>query len=263
MKQENQQPDQTSQPTGSLGHLYLVGIGPGDPELITYKAGRILEKTNVWAVPKSKNGECSCALRIAGGMIDAKDKTILELTFAMKKVFVGEQLNPELLEAWNDAASAVMHYLEQGQDVVFPTLGDPTLYSTAFYLLPVLQQHRPEVQVTIVPGITAMAACAAGVGSPLALGNDLLTVVPAAFDDHRLRAILTTHDAIVLMKVHKKMDRLVAMLEELGLVDKAILFERFGLPEQKVYTDIRKVQDQELHYFSTMVIRKKQLQVQQ
>lgn len=261
MKQENQQPDQTLQTTGSLGHLYLVGIGPGDPELITYKAGRILEQTSVWAVPKSKNGERSCALRIAGGLLETEGKTILELTFAMKKVFLGEQLNPELLDAWNDAASAVMHYLEQGQDVVFPTLGDPTLYSTAFYLLPALQQRRPDIQVTIVPGITAMAACAAGVGSPLALGNDLLTVVPAAFDDHRLREILITHEAIVLMKVHKKMDRLVALLEELDLVDKAVLFERFGLPEQKVYTDIRQVQDKKLHYFATMVIRKKQLQV--
>ncbi|PID72742.1 MAG: precorrin-2 C(20)-methyltransferase [Desulfobulbus propionicus] len=260
MKQVNQQSGQPLQPPASLGSLYIVGIGPGDPELITYKAGRILQQATVWAVPKAKRGDGSSALRIASEVIDTTGKTILELTFAMKKVFLGEKLNPELLAAWDSAAEEVAQHISQGQDVVFPTLGDPTLFSTAFYLIPALRHKTPEVQVTIVPGITAMSACAAGINSPLALGNDVLTVIPAAFDDDRLRDILTTNDAVVLMKVYKKMKSIIALLEELDLIDKAVLFERFGLPEQKVYTNIREAQDKELHYFSTMVIRKKQLQ---
>ncbi|WP_319550255.1 precorrin-2 C(20)-methyltransferase [Desulfogranum marinum] len=249
--------------TKPIGRLYLVGIGPGDPELITYKAGRILEDTAIWAVPKSKNTNGSSALQIAGGLIDASGKKILDLDFAMKKVFMGETLDPRLLDAWRVSAAEVIKYLDLGEDVVFPTLGDPTLYSTAFYLLPMIQEKRPDVQVTVVPGITAMAACAAGLSSPLALGNDVLTVVPAAFDDDRLRDILTTLDAIVLMKVHRKMDALVALLTELDMVDNAVLFERFGLPGQTVYTDIRTAVGKDLHYFSTMVIRKKHIQVEQ
>lgn len=249
--------------TKPTGQLYLVGIGPGDPELITYKAGRILNDTAIWAVPKSKNANGSSAMQIAGGLIDASEKKILDLDFAMKKVFLGEKLDQRLLDAWRTSAAEVIKYLDQGEDVVFPTLGDPTLYSTAFYLLPMIQEKRPDVQVTVVPGITAMAACAAGLSSPLALGNDVLTVVPAAFDDDRLRDILTTLDAIVLMKVHRKMDALVKLLTELDLVDNAVLFERFGLPGETVYTDIRSALNKDLHYFSTMVIRKKHIQVEQ
>ena len=106
-----------------------------------------------------------------------------------------------------------------------------------------------------------MSACAAGIVSPLALGNDILTVIPAAFDDERLREILSTFDSIVLMKVHRKMDTLIEVLTELDLLENATLFERFGLPGQTIYTDIRDAQDKQIHYFSTMVIRKKQLQV--
>lgn len=247
--------------TPPRGHLYLVGIGPGDPELITYKAGRILNSTAVWAVPKAKHEGSSSALQIAGGLIDASEKTILELRFPMKKVFLGQTVDQQLLKAWRASADEVIRFLDQGEDVVFPTLGDPTLYSTAFYLLPMIQEQRPEIEVTVVPGITAMAACAAGSSTPLALGNDVLTVVPAAFDDDRLREILTTLDAIVLMKVHKKMDTLVTLLDELGLTDSAVLFERFGLPGENVYTDIRTALGKQLHYFCTMVIRKKQVQV--
>ncbi len=245
----------------TTGHLYLVGIGPGDPELITYKAGRILTDTTVWAVPKAKSNGTSHAQQIAGGIIDTAGKTILELCFPMKKVFLGETVNQQLLDAWRASAEEVIEHLDKGEDVAFPTLGDPTLYSTAFYLLPMILEKRPNAGVTVVPGITAMAACSSGISSPLALGNDVLTVVPAAFDDDRLKQILTTMDSVVLMKVHKKMDVLVELLTELGLVDNAVLFERFGLPEQQIYTDIRTALNKELHYFSTMVIRKKQVQV--
>ncbi|WP_028586031.1 precorrin-2 C(20)-methyltransferase [Desulfogranum mediterraneum] len=243
------------------GHLYLVGIGPGDPELITYKAGRFLNQTRVWAVPQAKADGQSRALSIAANQLETKDKTILELCFPMKKVFLGETVTSQLSEAWRASAEEVISYLDRGEDVAFPTLGDPSLYSTAFYLLPMILERRPETQVTVIPGITAMAACAAGINAPLALGNDVLAVVPAAFDDDRLRDTLISLDAVVLMKVHRKMDQLVELLTELELVDQAVLFERFGLPDQRVYPDIREALGKELHYFSTMLIRKKQVQV--
>lgn len=247
----------------NFGHLYLVGIGPGDPELITYKAGRILTQTKVWAVPHARSVDVSSALQIAGSLIDPSDKTIVELTFSMKKVFLGTAVDTSLMDAWETSAKAVLHYLEKGEDVVFPTLGDVTLYSTAFYLLSLIQEKRPEVQVTAVPGITAMSACAAGISTPLSLGNDVLCVVPAAFDDDRLTTILNTMDAVVLMKVHRKINQLIQLLTDLGLIDQAILFERFGLPGQRIYTDIREAAEKKLHYFSTILIRKKQLQLYQ
>lgn len=243
------------------GHLYLVGVGPGDPELMTYKAARILSETKIWAVPTAKNNGLSSARQIAEQMVPDNGRTILSLCFPMKKVYLGQETDDQLLSAWRKSADEVISHLDRGEDVAFPTIGDATLYSTAFYLLPMIQEQRPQVEVTVVPGITAMAACAASQSSPLALGNDVLAVVPAAFEDDRLRDILTTLDAVVLMKVHKRIDALIDLLEELGLTDSAVLIERSGMPEERVYTDVRQARGLKLHYFSTMVIRKKKVQV--
>ncbi len=243
------------------GHLYLVGVGPGDPELMTYKAVRILKNAKIWAVPKAKENGTSSALQIAQNQVPTDGREVLELCFPMKKVYLGEKTDTALLTAWRKSAHEVLERLDRGSDVAFPTLGDPTLYSTAFYLLAVIQEIRPDVEVTVVPGITAMAACSAGITSPLALGNDVLSVVPAAFDDDRLRDILTTLDAVVLMKVHRRLDAIVELLTELDMLDQAVLIERCGMADECVYTDVREALDRDLHYFSTMLIRKKQVQV--
>ena len=203
---------------------------------------------------------CSSDL-IAGQMIADKGRKILSLCFPMKKVFLGQETDDQLLQAWRKSADEVIRHLDRGEDVAFPTLGDATLYSTAFYLLAMIQEQRPDVPVTVVPGITAMAACAASQSSPLALGDDVLAVVPAAFEDDRLRQILTTLDSVVLMKVHKRIDALIDILEELELAEHAVLIERSGMEGERVYTDIREARGRKLHYFSTMVIRKKKVQV--
>ena len=243
------------------GHLYLVGVGPGDPELMTCKAVRILTAAKIWAVPTAREKGISSAQQIAGQMVPDNGRTILSLCFPMKKVFLGQETDDHLLQAWRKSADEVIRHLDRGLDVAFPTLGDATLYSTAFYLLAMIQEQRPHLPVTVVPGITAMAACAASQSSPLALGDDVLAVVPAAFEDDRLRNILLSLDAVVLMKVHRRLDALIDLLEELGLADCAVLTERSGMPGERVYTDIREARGRNLHYFSTMVIRKKKVQV--
>jgi precorrin-2/cobalt-factor-2 C20-methyltransferase len=247
--------------SSQAGHLYLVGVGPGDPELMTYKAVRLLTDTKVWAVPTAKENGCSSALQIASQMVPGNGREILSLCFPMKKVFLGQETDQHLLQAWGKGADEVIVHLDQGKDVAFPTLGDATLYSTAFYLLAMILERRPQTRVTVVPGITAMAACAASQSSPLALGDDVLAVVPAAFDDDRLRHILTTLDTVVLMKVHRRLDALIDLLTELGLVEHAVLIERSGMPDERVYTDIREARGCQLHYFSTMLVRKQKVQV--
>jgi precorrin-2/cobalt-factor-2 C20-methyltransferase len=247
--------------SSQTGHLYLVGVGPGDPELMTYKAVRILTDAKVWAVPTARENGISSAQQIAGQLVPDNGREILSLCFPMKKVFLGQETDHQLLQAWGKAADEVIARLDRGQDVAFPTLGDTTLYSTAFYLLPMILERRPQTKVTVVPGITAMAACAASQSNPLALGDDVLAVVPAAFEDDRLRHILTSLDAVVLMKVHRRLDALIDLLTELDLVDHAVLIERSGLPDERVYTDIREARGKKLHYFSTMLVRKKKVLV--
>ncbi len=251
--------------TTQKGRLFLVGVGPGDPELVTVKALRILAASPVWAAPlarHSSRGE-STALAIAQAALPEARPEILHLEFAMKPVHLGRKTDPEQLAVWRAAADAVLARLDAGRDVAFPTLGDVGLYSTAFYLLTLIKDERPEVTVRIVPGITAMSACSAGQMRPLALGDDIFAVVPAAFEDERLRDILTRLDAVVLMKVHRRFDALLDLLEELGLVEQSVLVECAGLPEERVYTDIRAARGRKLHYFSTLLIRRKQTLVQQ
>lgn len=240
------------------GRLYLVGIGPGDPELITCKAVRILTQTSVWAAPKARENSSS-ALQIAAAMVSPEGKTVLELCFSMKKIRLGCEPDQEAAQSWRLAAETVLAQLEQGRDVAFPTLGDPGLYSTGFYLLHSLRELRPDLPVTVVPGITAMSACSAQIVSPLGLGDDVLTVIPAAFDDGRLRDILMQSDAVVLMKIFRQLPRLLPLLDELGLTDKAVIVERGSMDEQRIHYDIRAAAGRELHYFSTMLVRKKQM----
>ncbi|MCI5165401.1 MAG: precorrin-2 C(20)-methyltransferase [Candidatus Electrothrix sp. GM3_4] len=250
MKQEKQQ---------GQGRLYLVGVGPGDPELMTCKAVRVLERTTVWVVPKARENGVSSALQIASAMVETASKEVLEVRFPMKKIRLEQEHDPEVQQGWQEAARIVLDRLDQGEDVAFPTLGDPGLYSTSFYLLNTLQESCQELPVTVIPGITAMAACSAQLHAPLGLGDDVLSVVPAAFDDARLRDILLTADAVVLMKVFRRLPAVIELLDELGLTDKAVLLERCGMDGQRIYTDIREAADKELHYFSTLLIRKKQI----
>jgi len=237
--------------------LTLVGVGPGDPDLLTVRAVRVLAQAPVWLAPKGRENGRSTAVEIAAQQVDASGKTVLEVHFPMQKVWLRERVAPELAQAWRQAAGAVLAHLDAGRDVAFPTLGDPSLYSTAYYLLSALEALRPGVPVRIVPGVPAMAACSAQVRAPLGLGDDLLGVVPAAFDDRRLRQVLATFDTVVLMKVHRQMDRILPLLEELGLLDRCVLVERCGLEGERVYHDVRRAAAGPLHYFSTLLVRKR------
>lgn len=246
--------------TKKQGRLYLVGVGPGDPELMTCKAVRILRQCPLWLAPKARENGHSSAVAIAAGQVELNGREVLELHFPMLMVRPGQTQAPELLRAWRQAAATVFEHLRQGRDVAFPTLGDPAIYSTAFYLLAALQEMDEGVEVTVVPGVPAMAACAADACLPLGLGDDLISVVPAAFDDARLRSVLTCFDTIVLMKVHRSVGRIVALLEELGLLERSVLIERCGLDGQRIYRDPRQALGRDLHYFTTLLVRKKALE---
>lgn len=246
--------------TTQQGRLYLVGVGPGDPELMTCKAVRILRDCPLWLAPKARENGNSSAVAIAGGQIPLAGREILELHFPMIKVHMDREQDPELRRGWQAAAATVLEHLRRGRDVAFPTLGDPSFYSTAFYLLATLQEMTPDLEVTVVPGVPAMAACAADALLPLGLGDDLISVVPAAFDDARLRAVLEGCDTIVLMKVHRALERIIPLLAELDLLGRTVLIERCGLEGQRIFHDPRQALGRELHYFSTMLIRKKRLE---
>jgi len=224
--------------------LYIIGVGPGDPDLLTIKALNVLRRCPVIATPKATQNGHSTALSIvqqALPVAETHEKEIMELHFPMKKIQLGQEPDPEVLQAWQYAAGKIFAILSQGRDVAFPTLGDPAIYSTGYYLYATILEMHPEVRVQFVPGISAMSSCSATTHTPICLG------------------ILETFDTIVLMKVHRVMDHLISLLNDLNLLDKAALVERVGMEDERVIGDLSVLAGQtgQVHYFSTIIVRKK------
>ena len=238
------------------GTFHVVGVGPGDPQLLTLKAVQLLNRCRTWFVPSAFDNGGSMALKIVSGVVSREGKTILSHRFPMKPIHRGQEVDPEVAEAWRQAAETITSCLARGEDVAFPTLGDPAIYSTGFYVCETLLTHDPETKISIVPGVSAIGASAASAAMPLCLGDERLVVIPATFADERIREMLRLADVTVFMKVHKVMDRLVALLESEGLLDQAVLVERSSLEDQTIWTDIRQACGREIHYFSTMVVRR-------
>lgn len=238
------------------GTFYVVGVGPGDPQLMTLKAAEILRKCNTWFVPSAFENGGSMALKIASGAVDVDGKNILSHRFPMKPVHRKKDPDPEVKAAWEEAAKTIMGWLEDGCDVVFPTLGDPAIYSTSFYICETLQEYGFSFKVEIVPGVSAVGAASAVSALPLCLGDERLVIIPATFENEKIKELLTLSDSVVFMKVHKVLPRLVQLLEDQGLLERAVLVERCSLGDQRVWTDVREAIGEELHYFSTMVVRK-------
>ena len=235
--------------------LYIIGTGPGDPELLTLKAVSTVKACPVIVSPRGDAHGKSTALSILEPVVNLTDKEIHELHFPMKKIHSGKEPRPEILVAWRFAAETVLQALDQGKDVCFPTLGDPAIYSTGYYLYETICGIRDDVRVVFVPGVPAMSSCSASMASPICLGDEMVAVIPATFSDQRLIEVFDLFDTIVLMKVHRVLPRLTVLLEERGLLDKAVLIEHAGTVKERILPDLRALNSPP-HYFSTIIVRK-------
>ena len=183
------------------GKLIGIGVGPGDTELLTLKAAKVLESIPVIFSPKSAKEKESIALSIVKPLLEKRDD--------YKKVMIVEPIFPmienknELEKIWNSAADLVSQYLNTGRDVAFITLGDPSIFSTYSYL-----QNRlvDDYEVETIPGITSFTACAAARNEALVEQNDILTVVPKI--DKRISNVIEYSDSIVLMKASRNSTKL-------------------------------------------------------
>ncbi|MEK7773780.1 MAG: precorrin-2 C(20)-methyltransferase [Deltaproteobacteria bacterium] len=236
------------------GVFYGVGVGPGDPELMTLKALRVLKAAQVIAVPRSSDtssGGSSQALVVVRKVMELGDRDVLELMFPMVKDEDALRKSREL------AASKVMERLDSGLDVAFITLGDPMLYSTFSYLVPLVRNSAPGVEVRVVPGITSFSAAACALVMPLAESSEKIIIIPAAYDISEIEECLKKpFDTVVLMKVNRIFDRLLELLRVMGLEDKAFFVARVGWPEEEVVTDLKSLKGRKLDYFSTVIVKK-------
>jgi len=230
--------------------LYAVGVGPGDPELLTRKAERILRSVPVVCAPTGAADAASYALAIVEPFLDRSRQEILTRVFPMSKD------EAELLPFWEETAAEVAGRIRAGQDVAFITIGDPLLYSTFLYLYRIFREKYPEIDIELVPGITSVGAAAAAAGIPLGLAADRIAILPATYEEAGLRRTLLDFDTVVLMKVHRVFDRLYGLLCELGLARRAVFVRRVGSAEEEVVTDLASLVGKKLDYLSLLIVRK-------
>jgi precorrin-2/cobalt-factor-2 C20-methyltransferase len=208
-----------------MATLYGVGVGPGDPELITLKALRVLERVPVICTPRAQKGEESIAGEIVLAVLGPeklREKEFLPLHFPMTRE------RAALEAAWAEAATQVVARLRAQKDVAFVTLGDPAFYSTFPYLERAVRAVEPAVKIALIPGVNAFAACAAA-GGIAVQGNERLAVVPATAAAN-LAPVLECFDCTVFLKAGRHLDAVRAAVESVGLSEKAHLYERCGFP---------------------------------
>jgi len=230
-----------------IGTFYGIGVGPGDPELLTVKAINALKKIDVLIAPKTEKKSDSVALSIAEPYLKPSIEIIFQ-TFPMVKDFADET---EIFEANKEE---ILKILRAGKNVGFATLGDPMFYSTYIYIFRLLKKCG--VKIVTIPGVPAFLAIAAQIGRPLAYGNDILTIIPATADLAEIKNFLDKADATVLMKVYKNFPEVVDALDARGMIDEAILVSRCGLDDEKIITDIAAHKHEHLNYLSTILTRR-------
>lgn len=225
------------------GKLYGVSTGPGDPELMTVKAMRYIEKCQVIAAPRTKGKNCM-ALDIVKGIMDVSDKEIVYLDFAMKK-------DSDVLDSTHrQQADIVEEYLKQGMDVAMLNLGDASLFGTFCYVREIVEADGYESET--IAGVTSFCAVAAEVGCSLTTMGAPMTVIPGSF--HNVDVELDRSGTKVIMKSARALPEVKRILEEKGLIDKSVMVANCGLSNQRVYKDIRQSADDE-GYFVTILVQ--------
>lgn len=226
------------------GKLYGVGVGPGDPELLTLKALRLIKENEVIAVP-GKEIQASVAYQIVKGAYEELDeKTLIPVAMPMTK-------DPQVLKANHEkAADQVESYLKEGKNVVFLTLGDTTVYSTYLYVHKRILERGYEAE--IVSGITSFCAVAARLNMGLVEADQPLHVIPATYKAQEMEEILKIPGTKVLMKTGKKMKQVKESIEKSG--QKAVMIENCGMPSEKIYRSAEEIPE-DSGYYSLIIVK--------
>lgn len=226
------------------GTVHGIGVGPGDPDLITLKALKALQNATVVAYPAPQAGE-SLARSIAAP----------HLPGGQEEIVIRMPLEPARFPAadiYDEAAATISQRLDDGHNVAVLCEGDPFVYGSFLYLFERLaERHRVEV----VPGVSSPMACAAALGLPLAARNDVLSIVPATLDADALTTHLALCDAAAVIKVGRHLEKVRQVLVDLDLLDRAHYVERASMAEQRVAPLAEIVAP--APYFSMIIVHKR------
>ncbi len=231
------------------GKLYGIGVGPGDPELMTVKAARLVSEADVIITPKTEKKDGSVALNIAKPYI--KDHTeIVPVVFPMV-------LNDDTQkEGWEEARNIITKLLSEGKQVVFLTLGDPMFYSTYMYVYRLVENSGYEIET--VPGVTAFCAIGSHLCYPIVEKEEVLAIVPATAPKEKIDKVLAVADDAVIMKVYRNFGEVQETLKKHNMADEAVMISRVGLDGEEIYRGLQDMPaDTKLNYLSTILAKRK------
>jgi precorrin-2/cobalt-factor-2 C20-methyltransferase len=229
---------------GMSGTLFGIGVGPGDPELLTLKAYRLLRQVRVIAYPAPDSGE-SFARKIVASHLSA-DQLEIPIVVPMRTDRFPAR------EVYDAAALDMSRHLDAGDDIVVLCEGDPFFYGSFMYLFERLAAKYP---CEIVPGVSSVMAAGACLKRPLAARNDVLTVIPAPLDDTVITRHLESADAVAIIKIGRHFKRINTLLQTLDLAASAFYVERLTLSAQRIMA-LADVEEETAPYFSMILIYK-------
>jgi precorrin-2/cobalt-factor-2 C20-methyltransferase len=233
-----------------IGRLYGVGVGPGDPELLTLRAYNLLSRISVIFVPLKDEKSSSYARSIIKNLVKESDGKVVGVVLPMLRD------KEQLTDYWLKATERIWQYLNKGQDCAFVNIGDPLLYGTFIHIFETLRKSHPEIEVEVIPGISSINAAAARAVVPLARNDERIAIISGNRADNVIRETLNNFDTVVFIKMNKAFDKLLAILEELNLIEKCVYVRRCTTQEEEIIRDISKLKDEKVDYFSLLIVRK-------
>ncbi|MEQ1698614.1 MAG: precorrin-2 C(20)-methyltransferase [Ilumatobacteraceae bacterium] len=240
-------PDTTT--TASIGHLYGVGIGPGDPELMTIKAHRILCAAPVVAhfAARRRHGNAWSIIE----HIVTSEQTVLRLEYPVTT----EAIEPadyerQIADFYDHSANEIAAHLDAGRDVVVVCEGDPFFYGSYMYIHQRLAGRYP---TTVIPGVTSVSAASAAAGVPLVSMNETLTVLSGVMQPAQLKEALANVDAAVVMKVGRHLADVRDAAAAVGIAEQAVYVERASCATERV-VPLADTSDVDAPYFSLVLI---------
>ena len=242
----------TDSPSGQhdpgRARLVGVGVGPGDPELLTLKAARLIREADVIFAPVRRSGERSLSLEIVAAHLDTQRQRVVSVPFPESRDG----------ETWENAAHHIVESLGSDRVGVFLTEGDPMLFGSFGHVAAAIRTLRPDLLVEIVPGVSSVTAAAAAAGVGLTDYEDRLAIVPATADLHDIERALIEYDCVVILKVGRVLGELLALLQRLELSDRAVYVRRCGWPDQQIVRDVLSLQPAPPRdYFALLIVRRR------
>ena len=236
--------------------LIGIGVGPGDPDLLTVKAVKAIQNADVIMCPASKEDRTSIAFSVVSPLIDkSKNQEIVKLIFPMTK-------DKDVLETtWKKNAKIMAQTVLKGKNVVYLTVGDPYLYSTWIYIHKDLKENHPDMEISVIPGIVSMFTFASKVGVSIAEGAEKVAIIPSCYDLSSVKEIAKNSESMIFLKDGRYFDQVIDVLKESGFSDDSIfaIGQDLGTDHEIIRKlTLGEVNDDTLttKYFSILVVKR-------